>query len=148
MVLAWFLPIFRKQNFFKMTAGKRISRRTFWAQQQVTSFIRLGDIDGQSKIIHWNEIEMMPNTTPNTSTHYESLCSTVWRLSLMWMEGWLCIDMSLSYVLKTWTLCTFLSQYVDDNSGWNFFFIRVIPEFIVVTKRFVRDALAIVGCSS
>ena len=32
-----------------MTAKTRISRRTFWAQLQVSSFIRLGDIEGQSQ---------------------------------------------------------------------------------------------------
>ena len=105
-----------------MTAGKRISRRTFWVQLQASSFIRWGDIEGQSKKRHRNRIEIMPNTLPNTSTHCASLCSTVWRLSSMRMGGWLCIDMSLSYVLKTWTLCTFLSQYIDDNNGWKLFF--------------------------
>ena len=105
-----------------MTAGKRISRRTFWAQLQVSSFIRWEDIEGRSKKRHGNRIEIMPITLLNTSTRCASLCSTVWRLSSMQMGGWLCIDMSLSYVLKTWTLCTFLSQYIDDNNGWKLFF--------------------------
>ena len=113
-------PQWKLENF--MTAGKRISRRTFWAQLQFPSLICLEDIEGQSKNRHWNRIEIMPNARPNTSTCRASLCSTIWRLSLMWMEGWLCIDMSLPYVVKTWTLCTYLSQYVDDNNGWKLFF--------------------------
>ena len=40
------LKNFHNEN---MTAGKRISRRTFWAQLQVSSFIRWGIIEGQSK---------------------------------------------------------------------------------------------------
>ncbi len=33
------------------------------AQLQVSSFIRLGDIEGQSENRHWDRIEIMPKTT-------------------------------------------------------------------------------------
>ena len=53
-----------------MTAGKRISRRTF---------IRLEDIEGQSENRHWDRIEIMPNTPPNTSTRYTLRCALLYK---------------------------------------------------------------------
>ncbi len=59
-----------------MSAGKRILRRTFLAQLQVSIFFRLGDIEGQSKNNKVKieskkstkkdkvKIEIRPNTPP------------------------------------------------------------------------------------
>ncbi len=106
-----------------MTTGKRISRRTFWAQLQGPSLIRLEDIEGQSKKRHWNRIEIMPYAPPippHVVRVYDLLYEGYhW---CKWRANCVLTTVNMSYVLKTWTLCTFLSQYVDDNNGWKLFF--------------------------